>query len=349
MGLASGALLLAGCGEPAQREAAWEVMGTTAEAVVYTRAEHDASRALEQIRSMIATAETDLDPWSEQGELGRLNRRASDEFYAIQKPDIYACLALAIDYAKDSEGAYDPTTGVLQRLYGARLGTGNPPRPTEIDVALSRVGWEKVTLEPEAHAVQFRTPGLQVDLGAVAHGCALDWAARTYARPGSIGGLLRLDGIYYAWESPPGADDWPVSIPDPREPGRELLQLRVSNRSVAVVGQPRPTTERDLGPPLLDPRTGRPVATDLLAVVVTADSAANAAALGQALYISGSLQGPKFFDKTRRTEAVLLVRADGSKPYLVASASIEKRITLSPELEAETDGQIRYLLPPASL
>ncbi len=157
-----------------------------------------------------------LDPASETGELGRINRVASDEFYRVERVDLYACIKLALDYGKESGGAYDPTAGVLRRLYETRLAAANPPRPTEIDVALTRVGWEKVTVEPESTAVRFRTPGLQLDLGTVAHGCAVDWASRTFARSGSLGGLIRVGGVYRAWESPVDEEAWRISLRDPR-------------------------------------------------------------------------------------------------------------------------------------
>jgi len=351
--LGCSALLVVACGEPAHRELAWEAMGTTAAAEIYTRTEPDAESAIQEIRSRIEAAATELDPRSDDGELGRLNRHAADEFYSFRQLDLYACLKLALDYARESQGAYDPTLGVLRRLYETRVGTASPPRPTEVDVALGRVGWEKVTVEPEAMAVQFRTPGLQVDLGAVGQGCALDWAARIFARPGSLAGLLRVDGVYRVWEHPPEHEHWSVAIRDPRKPDRDLLTLRILNRGIAACGQreleegsPLPA---GIGPPLLDPRTGLPVASDLLAVVTTADSAADAAALCEAVYVAGSLQGPGIFQKTRRTEAILVVRADGGTPYLLASASLEGRMELSAELNRETGGEIRYLLPPGSL
>ncbi len=100
--------------------------------------------------------------------------------------------------------------------------------------------------------------------------------------------------------------------------------------------------------PPLDPRNGQPVGSDLLAVVTTADSSADAAALCQALFVSGSLEGPDIFRKMMRAEAILLVRSDGGSPYLVASASLRRRLELSPQLEAEIGGDVRYLLPPES-
>lgn len=346
------ALLLLSCSEPGHRESSWEVMETTAEAIVYTRVERDADASIEEIRHKIDEAASILDPYSETGALGQLNRTASDEFYTFKGVDLFACIKLALDYGRETEGAYDPTAGVLKRLYATRQASASPPRPLEIDVALTRVGWEKVTVEPEAPAMRFRAPGLLLDLGPVGHGCAIDWASRAFARSGRLGGLIRIGGTYRAWESPVGQDVWRVALSDPRGADRQLLSIAVSNRGLAVCGQPEVgehSTGAELGRvPPLDPRTGQPVGSDLLAVVTTADSSADAAALCQALFVAGSLEGPDIFSRMLRAEAVLLVRSDQGAPYLVASASLRGRIELSAELEAETGGDVRYLLPPDS-
>ena len=43
---------------------------------------------------------------------------------------------------------------------------------------------------------------------------------------------------------------------------------------------------------------------------------------------------------------ILPLPAAESWPYLLASVSLEGRLELSPELAAEIEGDVRYLLPP---
>jgi len=337
---------LAGCGGPARGEREWETAdGTPASAVVDARGERDVEVLLGGVRRTIDRALEDLDP-SGEGALARLNRQASEGFSEGTPIDLYACVNLGLEYARVSGGTYDPTVGALRRLYATRWGTANPPRPTEIDLTLARVGWEKVSLEPETLGVRFRAPGLELDLGPVALGCALDWAARAFARPGSLAGSLRLGGVHRAWRHPPDSTSWTIRLEDPRAPARELLTIQVVDRGVAVCGQADESPE---GPgsslPALDPRTGRPPATDLLAVVTTADSAADAAALCQAVFVAGSLEGPAILAQMRRVEAFLLVRSDAAAPYVVASTSLRARVEPSSELTQEIEGDVRYLLP----
>jgi thiamine biosynthesis lipoprotein len=342
-------VLVCSCGGPARGARDWSTAGgIPAAAVVHARGERDVEALLSDLRTSIDRSIQDLDPRA-AGELARLNRDAAEGFRQGVPIDLYACVNLALGYAGVSRGAYDPTVGALRRLYETRWGTPNPPRPTEVELALGRGGWEKLTLEPEAFGVRFRAPGLELDLGPVGWGCALDWAARRFARPGSLAGWMQVDGVHRAWRHPPDEPAWSIPLEDPRAPGRELLSIRVVDRGVAVCGQVDP--EHVAGgapadrPPLLDPRTGHPTATDLLAVVTTADSAGDAAGLCQAVYVAGSLEGPAILAEMRRVEAVLLVRADAAAPYAVASAALGGRIELSAELVREIAGDVRYLLP----
>jgi len=320
---------------------------------VVTRGVSSTDDLLSEIRGWTEEAAVELDPASTTGELGRLNRTAGDEFYTVGRIDLFACLRLALDYARESGGAYDPSAGALSEFYRRRIETANPPRPAEIDAVRDRVGWEKVTVEPEARAVRFRAPGLVLDLGPVARGCALDWAARTFVRPGAVAGLMRVGGVYRAWQNPPGRPDWEVRLGDPRAPDRELAVVRVANRGVAVCGQPEAFEGsgqfelRRLA--VIDPRTGQPATSDLLAVITTADSAADAAALCRAIYVGGALAGTDVFRKMRRAEAAFVVRGDAGPPYVLASASLRGRLQLSDALREEVGDDVRYLLPPATL
>jgi thiamine biosynthesis lipoprotein len=328
------------CGDPSHLEGRWSVMGREAAVELYAATEPDVTRQLEDIRETFAEVESKMgDPTA--GELGELNVGAADDYFAVEDGDLFRMVRLALDYARASGGAFDPTVAPLVQLYSR--GPGRLPSEAELQVTLESVGWRRVAVAHEARAIRFRRPRMAFDLGGIAAGFALDAAARSFARPGSVGGVLRIGHNLYAWGHPPDAGEWTVTLPDPRAEGRALLDLRVSDRGISV------TAHSDADPTrLLDPSTGRPAASDVLVAVALADSGADADALSTAMFVAGSTRSGDLLTKTRRVEAVLLVSASGS-PYLLASASLEGRIVLSPELLAETGSRVRYILPPQAL
>lgn len=334
-------LALLGCAEPVHESASWTgPEGLPATVDVFMTTEPDAKLALREAREAIERIDALMGHRQTDGELARLNRQASEGYYEVQDADLYRCLLLAFDYAKASRGAFDPTVGVLAPLYRAADGGLRSPGPEELAADLELVGWEQVTVAPEARAVRFRRPGMRVDLGGVAKGFALDAAARTLTRPGSRAASLRLGGNFYAWNSPPGQEAWALPIPDPRHPERLLLTVQVANRGVSVSGQV--SGSRGL---VLDPQSGRPVAGDVLAAVAIADSAADADALSTALVASGYHRAADLLGRMRHVEAVLLLRGE-TAPRVLASGTLTDRLEISADLDRETEGNVRYLLPP---
>jgi thiamine biosynthesis lipoprotein len=328
------------CPQPVHVVESWPSMGRTFTAELHMADAAAAAEALAAIREQAATVEKTMGRQMPGSELDRLNELAAEGYYEVQDPGLYKLIRLALDYAQFTRGRYDPTLGPLERLYARE--SGRLPSPTEVQLALDRVGWDHVILAPEARALHFARPGMELDLAALTRGYALDAANRAFARVGSRAGLLRLDGHVVAWNGP-GSATWPVALDDPRSPGRELLTVDLRNRSLAVVGHPE--TGRTV---LLDPRTGLPAASDVLVAVAIADTAADASALAQALFVAGSTAGGELLAEMNRAEAVLVLAGNGA-PTLLASSSLRDHVRPSAALAAETGGRERFILAPRQL
>jgi len=337
--------LLGACANPVETEFRWPVLGGEVRARVWTTSERVAEEIAEEMQRATARAESAVDLGRADSELSRLNRQASREPFLVQESDLYVCIKRSLDYARISAGAYDPTSGVLTRLYRDAAAEGTEVTDLAIAQALERVGWSDVVLLPEAHAVRFRREGLQLDLAAMADGLALDLAVRAFSRVGSRAGVLSLRGVAQVWGASPGGKGWEVPLPDPRDPDVTLARVRVDNRAIGVSSSRTPVGgERQL----LDPRTGRPPSGNVRVAVAVAEGAADAAALAQALAVGGTLAGGSMLAKTRRVEAVLVVDGDG-RPFVLASASLRGRLQLGDELQREVGGRVRYILPPQTL
>jgi len=353
-GLVALILLGAGCVEPGHLEHQWPALGETARFEVHTTAERDAPAVIEAVVEAVATVEAWLDP--ETGPLARLNLEAADDYYYFpeEQRDFYRCVLLALDYAQATHGAFDPTVGPLTRLY--RREPRSVPDRDEIEAALARVGWEHVVVATETRAMRYRIDGMELDLQGVIKGFALDLAARTFSRAGVRAGLLQIGGNLYAWGEPPAEEGWSVAVPDPRRLDREFIRLRATNRGIAVSGQ------RELEPiaggpsaaarraPVLVPARGEPAAGSLLAAVAVADSGADADAMSTALFAAGYHSAAELLERMHRVEAVLLVAGDRpGSVFVVASASLQGKLELSPEIERATGGRVRFQLPPRSI
>lgn len=326
---------MAGCADPVVRESDLPLFGRSARVTAHAPTERGAERCLESVRDNARAAAEAL---GAEGELARLNRAAGDGYHVVESFDLYRALLLALDYARASGGAYDPTVGPLLSLHD-RPG-GRPPTEAEIAATLDRVGWDGLVVAGESQAVHFRKPGMRLVLDDLAEAFALDAASRGFAL-GCQGGQLRFGDTLYLWGAPNDAASWSVAIPDPRREGATLATLAMNSRGVAAIGLP----PEDAGA-YFDARTGRRVSSDVTVAVAIGDTAADATLLARSLYALGSRAGGEFLERTQRVEALLLVEGNGPT-YLLASTSLSGRLELDPALEAEVEGRVRYLLPPA--
>jgi thiamine biosynthesis lipoprotein len=337
-GLGAAGLLAAGCADPAHLEGRWTALGRPASAEVYAVTERDARALLEAFPEAMRRVESTMSLGEPDSEMNRINLEAPSGYYRVEDHGLFRCVALALDYAKVTEGTYDPTIGALSRVYEeARPGV---PDDAAIERSLEHVDWSRVALERGVFAVHFPSPQIRLDLAGMVDGYALDVAARKFVRAGSLGGVLRLGHQIYAWGRPPGEAYWSVDVTDPRsaEP-TPLLRLRLtSGRGIGVSGS---GGVADL---VLDPRTGRPAASDTIVAVVIADSTADAVAVSRALLVGGSTRAGALLSRTRRVESVLLVRGNPA-PYFLASASLHGSL----ELAGDSLDAPRFLLPPAEL
>jgi thiamine biosynthesis lipoprotein len=339
-----------GCAEPTHLEGRWTALGAEASAEVYTRTPEGAETALDEIRQAFERVDATMSNWNADSELTRLNREAARGVYDIRDRDLYRCIKFALDYAKATDGAFDPTVGPLVRAYGLRPFEPNPPDPGALLAAMEHVGWEKVELIKVSRSIRFRDPEVEVDLGGIARGYALDVAARTFARVGCLGGLLRLDDDVYAWNHPPDREAWSVSLPDPEDASRPMATLEVANRAVSTSGNFRnafTVAGRTYGP-VMHAAEGVPARSDVISATAIADSGADADAMSTALAVAGSLRGSDVLRRSRRVEAVLLVRGRAGET-LIASASLRGRLRVTPEFAERIEGRVRYHLPPLSI
>jgi thiamine biosynthesis lipoprotein len=217
----------------------------------------------------------------ETSELARLNHAAGTDRYDCSE-DLYAALDTAVALAGETEGAFDPTSGPLERLWTGQGDHGTPARP-ELSAARGLVGWRMLLLEPGRRKVRFMRPGMSVELGAAAGGYVLDRAAEALRSRGIVRARLDLGDRMLAFTP---HDPWMVTVSG--WDAAPVVSLALSNAACATARGPGPADEngRVVTSPPIDPRTGEPVRVRA-AVTVIAPSAMRASALAEALLVMG--------------------------------------------------------------
>jgi thiamine biosynthesis lipoprotein len=224
-------------------------------------------------------------------ELTALNRQAGTGTVVGVSHRLRTALATVHRAARMTDGRFDARVlGALEHL-GER---GAPLSPVTGPVNGAGAP-SSMAAPPDAARRLVIAPAEPLDMGGIGKGLALRWAAGAALSelPASAGLLLEAGGDIVVAGAPP-ADGWMVGIEDPAaEPGPEPVPLAI----VAVHGGALATSSvrvrRWVSPDgravhhIVDPRTGEPARTGLIAVTVAAADPAWAEVWSKALFLAG--------------------------------------------------------------
>ena len=131
-----------------------------------------ASEALE----IIHACEQQMSVYRDDSEISDLNREACDRAVTVAR-SLFSVLSNARDLATATEGAFDPTSGPLIALWSRCRREGRVPNGDEITHCLNRMGIAHVEFDAEAMTVRFLRDDIELNLGGIGKGDALDRAA----------------------------------------------------------------------------------------------------------------------------------------------------------------------------
>src|SRR5580765_54332 len=137
--------------------------------------------------------EAALTVFRDTSELSRINReaaaapaRASEELFAL----LTRCQTL---YA-DTEGAFDITSTPLSRRWGFLKSEGRQPSVCDVDAPATVVGMNRVRLDSATRTVSFTVAGIELNLGAIGKGHAVDRLGVVLRRRGVTRALVSAGG-----------------------------------------------------------------------------------------------------------------------------------------------------------
>jgi thiamine biosynthesis lipoprotein len=269
---------------------------------------------------LLDALEQQMTVYRETSEVSRLNRRAFAAPVRVE-PRLFGLLELAARIHQETEGAYDITAGALIKSWGFFRGPRRVPSEEERAGALARVGMQWVTLEAERRTVRYGRQGLEVNLGSIGKGYALDRVARFLQEEWGVGRILLHGGTssVYARGCPSdGERGWQVGITHPWDRGRRLARVWLRDRALgnsAATHQHLEYNGRKLGH-ILDPRTGWP-ACGMASASVLAPTAAEADALSTAFYVGGVELAHRYCAVHPDIGAILLPEGEAAEPVIV--------------------------------
>ncbi len=285
--------------------------------VTITLADDDPASAAPLFEAAFAkfrAVELEMNEWRSESPLSLVNARAgTGEWSALSVPlcEVLTQSQLAHRY---TGGAFDPTWAALRPLwkFGSEK-TGRVPTEDELAASCPLVNAERLLLRPLALdgglgcEAQLQAAGMQLGLGGVAKGYAVDLAVATLRQAGARNFLVQAGGdLFAAGEKSPG-QPWRVGVQDPRgERGSYFATLEVRDRAFSTSGDYERFFEREgvRYHHLIDPSTCQPGRKSRSATVL-AKTAMEAEFLTKAAFLKGGDEALQLVSR-RGAEAVLV-------------------------------------------
>jgi len=283
------------------------VMGTLVEIKAYGADPNRLDTAITEAFAEMARLEQLFSAHLEQSEIRQLSAARGVRTVSSEVAEL---LILGQMVARRSQGAFDMGLGRLVALWDLQSESPKVPSGEQIGAALRGTGPESLTINGQQ--VKKTDPALQLDLGGIAKGYAVDRAVAVLRQAGvksaavNAGGDIRLLGDRLG-------EDWRIGIQHPRKAGEVMATIALRDRSVVTSGDYERFFEQDgrRYHHLLDPRTGYP-ARGCQSVTVIAGDAALADALATAAFVLGPRAGLALLERMTDVEG-FVITDDGQR------------------------------------
>lgn len=314
--------------QPQRYSQAREVMGTLATVTAIAPTEGLATAAVEAGYRRLDEVNRLMSDYLEDSEVGRLNRAPPGTPIAVA-PETLACVQAARRFGQASGGAFDATCRPLVTLWKRCGAAGRLPTDDELVAARALVGSNRIIVDETNRTLALTEAGVQLDLGGIAKGYALDLAAQAMQDAGAASVLVDVGGDVLAIGTLPDGQSWRIGVKHPFE-NALVTYLRLSNRAVATSGIQQRFYDIDgrRYSHIIDPRTGQPTeqapsVTVIAPDGITADAWATAfsvltVAEGQALIARGGAPGVEVLWITGTAENPAETKTAGFDSYIEA-------------------------------
>jgi thiamine biosynthesis lipoprotein len=274
--------------------------------------------AIEEAFGAIAEVDRLMSNYRDDSELARINRDASREAVPVGDA-MLGVLQAAEQVSRKSQGAFDITVGPLMRLWGFH--DKKPHLPTESELAAVRplVDYRNLAIDAGQHTIRFTRPGVELDLGGIAKGFAVELAAGVLRRAGMTG-FIDAGGNEYFLGTPPGKSAWTVGVTDPDHADRLLGVIDCAEGSVSTSADYSnflTVNGRRYGH-VLNPHTLYPSDAALSVTVLSRDGTM-ADAVSKAAFILGPKEGLALVDSYPGMSALIAYRSSSGVVSLALS------------------------------
>jgi len=264
---------------------------------------------------MIEHIEEQISVYRPSSEISRINESPSTSWHDLS-PDVFDLLWLTKQLHIKTNDAFDVASGPLIKAWGFLQKQGRTPSPEKLAEAVECSGMKNIEFHEHEHKIRFKRPDVEINLGGIGKGWAIDKAVDLIEMEGIENFLIhgghssvRSRGTRGQAGQKTEQNGWPVGLRHPLLREKRIGTIILQNKALGTSGSGTQffiEKGQKIGH-ILDPRTGQP-ANGVLSATVLADTAAEADALATAAYILGPREIDLIAPEESAVAAILVVK-----------------------------------------
>lgn len=269
-------------------------MGTEFRLVCYVADSLSARQAAKAAFCRLDSLNQRLSDYLPDSELNRFAASAGSGKWVSLSEDLYLVLAQAKSIHRQSKGAFDVSIRPLSSLWRRAFGRQQIPDSARIVDTRDRVNARWIKLRSRERAGKLMRKEMQLDLGGIAKGYALDAMAQVLEKHGICRFLLEGGGDLLLGKAPPQKPGWEIGLPNGESDFFEQCAIATSGDTYQYL-----EVEGRRYSHLIDPRTGWGI-THRQQVTVIAPTGTLADAWASAFSILNTAEGDRIRRKLKK-------------------------------------------------
>ncbi len=296
-----------------------KTMGTTYHIKVITGHLQKISGLKEKIDKRFEEINKSMSTYRKDSEISRFNvLKIERQKFKISR-DFAQVMIKAKKLYRLTGGSWDGSIYPLVNLWGFGKSERKNRLPAKEKIAslLKNVGFHNIDLVHGRYLLK-KKASISIDLASIAKGYAVDKVAELIKKNNIKNFLVEVGGEVYASGVKKDGQCWKIGVNKPRKeaPYDEIYKIvTLKDKALATSGDYRNFFEINgkRYSHILDPKTGYPVANDVVSVSIIADTCSFADGLATAAMVMGRKKGLELINALPDVEGMIVVRQTGSQ------------------------------------
>ncbi len=282
------------------------IMGTIIRVELWHDQKEQANQAIQAVIDEMHRIDHLMSPYKPDSELSIINKLAAKQAVVISD-ELFNLIQRSIQFSKRTQGAFDITFASVGSLYDYRKKI--KPEPSERLSKLPAINYRHIKIDPTKKTIAFSQKDVQIDLGGIAKGYAVDRAITLLTDRGIASAIITAGGDSRILGDKKGRP-WMVGIRDPRNKQALIAALPMTDAAISTSGDYERYFESDgiRYHHIISPNTGESVHS-IRSVTVLGTDTTTTDALSTSVFVLGQIKGMKLIESIPEVETIIIDQA----------------------------------------